>query len=157
MSIAMIPGSFDPITLGHINIIERAAKVFDEVVVAVMINSEKEYMFTMEQRKEFAIKACAHLSNVRVVSDSGMVVDLFNRIGASVIVKGVRNARDLEYEQMMAEYNRAKNPKAETMLLNCDNELSKISSTYVRECITEGKSLDGVAPQSIIPMLVRKK
>ena len=144
MRIALIPGSFDPITLGHVNIIERAAKMFDKVVVAVMINdsakydktlSSKQYMFTMEERLEIARLSVAHIENAEVISSRGMLIDLVDEISATAIVKGIRNSADLEYEMIHAKWNKAHNDRAETLFLPADESLTAVSSTKVRELI----------------------
>ena len=105
MRIAVIPGSFDPMTTGHINIIERASILFDKVFVAVMINDTKQYMFTREQRTEIARLSVAHLPNVEVIFDDGMLADLALRLDACAIVKGIRDYKDYQYEFDMAQYN----------------------------------------------------
>ena len=144
MRIALIPGSFDPITLGHINIIERAAKMFDKVYVAVMINdsakydktlSSKQYMFAMEDRLEIARLSVSHIENVEVISSCGMLIDLFDELNATAIVKGIRNSADLEYEMIHAKWNKAHNDRAETLFLPADESLTSVSSTEVRRAI----------------------
>ena len=144
MRIALIPGSFDPITLGHVNIIERAAKMFDKVVVAVMINdsakyheglSSKQYMFSMGERLEIARLSVSHIENVEVIASAGLLIDLFDEINATAIVKGVRNSADLEYEMIHAKWNKAHNNRAETLFLPADESLTSVSSTKVRELI----------------------
>lgn len=148
MRIALIPGSFDPITLGHVNIIERAAKMFDKVYVAVMINdsakydstlSSKQYMFTMEERLEIARLSVSHIENVEVIARTGMLIDLVDEIGATAIVKGIRNSADLEYEMIHAKWNKAHNDRAETLFLPADESLTAVSSTEVRRIIESGK------------------
>ena len=113
MRIALIPGSFDPITLGHVNIIERAARMFDKVYVAVMINdsakydsslSSKKYMFSMEERLELARLSVAHIDNAEAIARSGMLIDLCDELKVTCIVKGIRNAADLEYEMIHAKW-----------------------------------------------------
>ena len=148
MRIALIPGSFDPITLGHVNIIERAAKMFDKVYVAVMINdaakydsslSSKKYMFSMEERLEIARLSLAHIENVEVIARTGMLIDLFDELSATAIVKGIRNSADLEYEMIHAKWNKAHNQRAETLFLPADESLTSISSTEVRRIIESGE------------------
>lgn len=152
MSVALIPGSFDPITLGHVNVIERAAKMFDKVYVAVMINdaakydsslSSKKYMFSMEERLEIARLSLAHIENVEVIARTGMLIDLFDELSATAIVKGIRNSADLEYEMIHAKWNKAHNQRAETLFLPADESLTSISSTEVRRII-ESSELDGL-------------
>ena len=155
MRIAIVPGSFDPITNGHLDIIRRALTVADEVVVAVMNNDAKTYTFAMETRKELAELAVAALPQVRVVADSGMLVDLFDRLGADVIVKGVRNEVDRAYEVAMADYNLAHNPRAKTLLLEADESLSALSSTRVREALAKGECPCDLVPQAVADALVK--
>lgn len=154
MSIAIIPGSFDPMTLGHVDVVERAAKMFDEVVVAVMINPNKQYRFTVAEKIKLAECSCAHIPNARVISDGGMLIDLVDKTGACAIVKGVRTLKDFRYEQTMAYWNRAHNPKAETLYLPCDKSFARLSSTLVRRRLEERKSLDGLLSPSAIAKLV---
>lgn len=155
MKIALIPGSFDPITLGHVNIIERAAKMFDKVYVAVMINdsskydkslSSKQYMFTMEERLEIARLSVSHIENVEVIARRGMLIDLVDEINATAIVKGIRNAADLEYEMIHAKWNKEHNDRAETLFLPADKSLTAVSSTEARKRIESGEldRLEGV-------------
>lgn len=161
MNIALIPGSFDPITLGHVNIIERAATVFDKVYVAVMNNDSakyddnlksKSYMFKMEERLAVAKLSLSHVDNVEVIARSGMLIDLVDELGASAIVKGIRNAADLEYEMIHAKWNKAHNERAETLFLPADERLTSVSSTFVREKLVGGEyaALDGILAVSAI-------
>lgn len=145
---ALIPGSFDPITLGHVNIIERAAAKFDRVVVAVMNNdsakhdktlSSKTYTFEMRERVELVKLSTQHIDNVEVISSSGMLIDLFDEIGADVLVKGIRTPADLEYEMIHAKWNKAHNARVETLFLPADESLSTVSSTLVREYLKNGE------------------
>ena len=146
--IALIPGSFDPITMGHIDIIERAAARFDKVFVAVMNNdsakhdstlSSKNYTFDMEERLYFVRVSLAHIENVEVLSSSGMLIDLFDEVGADVIVKGVRNGEDLEYEMKHAKWNKEHNSRVETLFLPADERFSGVSSTMAKRLMEEGK------------------
>ena len=148
--IAIIPGSFDPITLGHINLVRRALEQYDEVVLAIMINPNKKYMFTMKQREQIAKSALSTLPHVRVISSDGMLWKLAEDIGACAIVKGYRNDKDLEYEREMAEFNLVHNPNAPTILLQSDDNLENISSTLVREKIINNESLDKLLPKEAI-------
>jgi pantetheine-phosphate adenylyltransferase len=150
MRIAVIPGSFDPMTTGHINIIERASLLFDKVFVAVMINDAKQYMFTREQRTEIARLSVEHLSNVEVIFDDGMLSDLALRLDACAIVKGIRDYKDYQYEFEMAQYNYKKNPKAQTVFLPCDVGAREISSTAVRERINKGKDISDIVSRNAI-------
>lgn len=148
--IAIVPGSFDPITFGHIDIIRRAVEQYDEVYVAVMINDQKNYLFTLSQRKKIAEAALKGIGRVQVISSDGMLWELAKRLDACAIVKGYRNEIDLSYEQRMAEYNHAHYPAAETVLLPSAEEYLHLSSTVVRERISERMSLQGYLPQRAI-------
>lgn len=159
MSTALIPGSYDPFTLGHLDIITRAAARFEHVVVAVMTNDMqkyvsnalvKNYMFTQDERALMAQAACAHLKNVEVISAGGMLIDLFDRVQADWIIKGVRSARDFEYEQKHALYNRAHNPRAETLYMPADPAFDGLSSTLVREKINREESLENLLPEAVL-------
>lgn len=148
--IAIVPGSFDPITNGHIDIVRRAAELYDKVYLAVMINPEKKYMFTLEQRKKIAEAAVLEIDKVEVISSEGYLWKLAEELDACAIVKGVRNSVDREYELRMAEYNSAHNPKAETVLLNTADGLAGVSSTLVREKIVKGEDISDYLPDSAI-------
>ena len=162
--VALIPGSFDPITLGHVNIIERAAKMSDKVYVSVMNNdsakhssvlSSKTYMFDMETRRELVRLSLSHIENVEVISSSGMLIDLFDELSADVIIKGIRTSADLEYEMIHARWNKEHNPRLETLFLPADESLASVSSTRVRELLNGGKydDLVGILADSAIEYL----
>jgi pantetheine-phosphate adenylyltransferase len=133
MATALFPGSFDPFTAGHEAIARRVAPLFDRLVVAVGVNSEKHYMFSIEERLERIRKALADLPQVEVTSYSGMTIDLCHRLGAQCIVRGIRTADDFEYEQLVASVNRAQDPSIETLLVMADADHRHISSTLERE------------------------
>ena len=136
MATALFPGSFDPFTAGHEAIARRVAPLFDRLVVAVGVNSEKHYMFSIEERLERIRKALADLPQVEVTSYSGMTIDLCHRLGAQCIVRGIRTADDFEYEQLVASVNRAQDPSIETLLVMADPDHIDISSTLEREKLT---------------------
>ncbi len=165
--IALIPGSFDPITLGHVNIIERAAKMSDKVYVAVMNNDSakhssvlqsKTYMFDMKTRLEIVRLSLAHIENVEVISSSGMLIDLFDELLADVIIKGIRSSADLEYELIHAKWNKEHNPRVETVFLPADEGLVSVSSTRVRELLIAEKydELRGILSDSAIEFIKNK-
>ena len=133
MATALFPGSFDPFTSGHEAIARRVAPLFDRLVVAVGINSEKQYMFSVEQRVERIKTLLADISNVEVTSYDSMTIDLCHRLGAQCIVRGIRTAADFEYEQLVASVNRAQDPSIETLLVMADADHINISSTLERE------------------------
>ena len=157
MMIAVVPGSFDPLTLGHRNVIERCAALFDRVVVGILINPDKCGTFTMEERKRIAQLTLADLPNVSVEIDGGYLTDFAEHVGASVIVKGVRTSVDFEYEQKMAYFNRARNPKIETMYLPADESLTTVSSTVVREKLLNGEDLSELLHPAVIAWLNNRK
>lgn len=137
--IAIIPGSFDPMTLGHLSFIIKASELFDEVIVAIMNNSSKNSFFTLLERKEIAEKTCMELENVKVITADGMLYDVAHAMGAKYIVKGVRNSVDFEYEQNMAKINRALAPDVQTIYLPADAAFEVVSSSLVREMLNNGK------------------
>ena len=155
--IAIVPGSFDPITNGHISIIKKAAESYDKVFVAVMINAAKEYMFTLEQRKAIAIACLDDMDNVEVISSDGWLWELAKSLGACAIVKGYRNQTDLEYELKMAEFNEARYPEGKTVLIKSEDDLIQLSSTVVRSRIMSGDSIGGLVPQRAIDEIQRIK
>lgn len=139
--LALFPGSFDPFTEGHEAILRRVLPLFDKVVVAVGVNSEKQYMFSVEERVariRLKLKDCP---TVEVTSYEGMTIDLCHKFGANVIVRGIRTAKDFEYEQTVAAVNRLQDPSIETLLLMADPEHIDISSTLEREKLIHQKQL----------------
>lgn len=147
--IAVYAGSFSPPTMGHLDIIRRAAGLFDEVVVAVLSQRAKRYQFSPEARLEMLREITQEIPNVRVIADEGLLVDVAHREGADVIVRGLRNASDLEFEMQMAEANR-KIGNMETVFIGCLPEYSMISSTIVRDCASHGAPIDAMVPREII-------
>lgn len=157
MKIAIVPGSFDPMTKGHINIIERASCLFDKVFVAVMINSTKEYMFSCEQRTEIARLSVSHLENVEVIFDDGMLADLAFRLDACAIVKGIRDDKDYVYEFEMAQFNARRNPRAQTVFLPCDEGAREISSTVVRTKLASGGDISDIVSDKALEYISQCK
>ena len=156
MSLAIVPGSFDPMTLGHLDLIREAASRYDEVVVAVMINDQKHYLFDMETRVEIARRTVGDISNVRVISDSGMLIDLFDRLSADAVCKGVRNEADYAYEMKMAEWNHAHNPRFRTELIESSGVHATLSSTEVRGMLDRGERPDGVIHPDALALVMKK-
>ena len=163
-TLALLPGSYDPLTLGQWDVISRAARVFDRVVVAVMNNDmqrydatvkSKEYLFTLEQRVSMATAACQTLGNVRVIGSCARLIDLFDELGADVIVKGIRNEADYQYEQQHALWNRAHNERAETMYLPADAAFAHVSSTLVRARLASGQGIDELVPPAVAEWIRR--
>ena len=156
MSLAIIPGSFDPMTMGHLDVVRYAAEHYDEVVVAVMVNPDKSYLFDTETRVQIAAKSVAEFANVRVIEDGGMLIDLFDRLGADTVCKGWRNETDLAYEERMAEWNRAHNPRFQTELIRSQGEFAHLSSTEVRRRLENNDDITGLVHSSAIPLILKK-
>ena len=156
MRIAVYPGSFDPMTNGHLDIIKRAAKTFDKVYVAILTNSAKKPCFSLKQRIDWLTRATAELGNVEVDSFSGLLVNYANQIGASIIIKGLRAVSDFEYEFQMALTNRALSPNIETMFLMTNGKYSYLSSSIVKEIAKLGGSLNGLVPDFMIEEIYEK-
>ena len=150
----LFPGSFDPITKGHMDIIRRAAQLFDRVTVGVFQNESKTYLFTPEERVAMAKAACAAFPNVDVILDFGFVADYCKKTGIPLLVRGVRGEEDLPFERMAADYNRARG--VETLLFFAEGDTATLSSTEVRQKIAEGKAADGLVPAEILPFLRKK-
>lgn len=134
--LALFPGSFDPFTAGHEAILRRMLPLFDKIVVAVGVNSEKQYMFSVEERLERIRTMLSDCPTVEVTSYTGMTIDLCHRLGAKVIIRGIRTAKDFEYEQTVAAVNRLQDPSIETLLVMADPDHINISSTLEREKLT---------------------
>ena len=157
MSIAICPGSFDPITLGHLNIIRRTAKIFDHVVVAVMHNASKPNpMFTVEEKVDMVRRAVSRYPNVSVDSSTGLLAEYARQYEGAVIVKGLRAASDFEYEFQMNLINKKINPALETMFLTASEKYTFLSSSVVREMAIYGADLSGLVPNEIIGDIQRK-
>lgn len=150
MKTALYPGSFDPITLGHLNIVRRAAAVFDKVVVCVMKNSEKSPMFTIEERMELARKVTARFSNVEVATTDMLLAEYAKRFDGAVIVKGLRALSDFDYEFQIALINKKMNPQLETMFLTASEKYTYLSSSVVKEMARYGADLSDFVPIEII-------
>ncbi len=148
MKIAICPGSFDPVTLGHLDIIERAAEIFDEVIVLVANNRSKKTLFTTEERIEL-IERCVNKSNVSVDTHSGLLVDYAKKKGAAAIVKGLRAMSDFEYEFQQALTNKSLYPECETVFLTAKGENMFLSSSMVKEVCALGGDISSFVPQAI--------
>lgn len=157
MRLAIVPGSFDPMTLGHLDLIRKVARKYDQVVVAVMQNAEKTYRFSPEERLKIAEETVLDLENVRVIFDGGMLIDLYDRLGACAVCKGWRNETDLAYEQSMAEWNRAHNPRFYTDLIEASPAYADYSSTRVRLAMEQNSDLSGMVHPRALAFCVNKK
>ena len=158
MKTAIYPGSFDPITLGHLNIIKRAAVCFDKLIVCVMVNSEKDNrgLFTPEERVELLKKATARFPNVEVDYSDGLLAAYAKRRRAHVVVKGLRAVSDFEQEVQMAVINRKLNPRLETMFLASSEKYTYLSSTIVKEMARYGANLGDFLPREIVEDVNRR-
>jgi len=149
MKRALFPGSFDPITLGHYDIIERGIHLFDEVIVAIGINSEKNYMFSLEERKRFITEAFKNEPKVKVTTYEGLTIDFCKTVGAQFILRGLRNPADFEFEKAIAHTNR-KLSKIETVFLLTAARTSFISSSIVRDVIRNHGDYTLLVPESVV-------
>ena len=156
MSIAVYPGSFDPITLGHLNIIRRAASIFDELLVCVMVNSEKNPLFTHEERVELIRRTVAKYPNVKTDMSGELLVEFMKRKGARVIIKGMRAVSDYEREFQIALVNRKLDPSIETLLMLSSEKYTYLSSSVVKEMARYGADLRTFVPKEIIDDVFRK-
>ncbi len=156
MRIAIYPGSFDPITNGHLDIIQRASRLYDKVVVGVLRNGGKNPVFDPEERVSMIREVTADMDNVEVDSFKGLLVDFAKEKNASVIVKGLRTTMDFEYEFQMALLNKALNPEYETMFMMTDSKYSYISSSMVKELAGFKGDLTGLVPAGIINKIQEK-
>lgn len=156
MKSAIYPGSFDPITLGHLNIIQRAANIFDKLIVCVMVNSEKHYLFTPQERVELIQRVTKDLPNVEVELSDKLLATYAEDRGASVIVKGLRANQDFEKEFQMALINRKLNPRLDTMFLTANHEYMFLSSSAAKEMARYGADLEDFLPKAIIDDVLNK-
>ena len=147
--IAVYPGSFDPITNGHIDIIRRSSRTFDKVYVAVLVNSSKTPLFSIEQRMEWIKKVTADLGNVEVDTFSGLLVDYMREKGAGIIIKGLRAVSDFEYEFQMALMNHKLSKDIETLFMMTSAKYQYLSSSIVKEVARHGGCLDGLVPDEM--------
>lgn len=156
MNIAVYPGSFDPITNGHLNIIERTSTIFDEVVVGILVNPDKNGLFSIEERVELIKRVTSHIPNVRVESFSGLLVDFMKNNNIKVIVKGLRAVSDFEYEFQMSLMNKKLNQDIETLFMMTSAEYSFLSSSSVKQVAAFGGCIKGLVPDEIIQDIVLK-
>ena len=151
MKIAIYPGSFDPITSGHLNIIRRASNIFDRLIVCVMVNAGKNPMFTLEERENLIRRVTEDLPNVEVDHSSELLAEYARRKGSCVILKGLRAGSDFENEFQMALINRKLNSELDTMFLTADSQYMYLSSSMVKELGSYGADLKDFLPMEIIP------
>ncbi len=153
---ALYPGTFDPITLGHMNIIEKASKLYDEVIVGVAAYTNKSNLMSLEERARLCRLSCAHLANVRVESFEGLVVDFARALGSPVMIRGMRAVSDFEYELSLALTNKKLNPDIETIFLVPSLKYMYLSSSMVRQIAELGGSLKDMVPECVQIALQQK-
>ncbi len=153
---AAYSGTFDPVTLGHLDIIERAAAMFPKLIVAVGYNVAKSPKFTVEERVALIEDVTRHLSNVQVVAFTGLVVNFAREHGVTVLVRGVRNVGDVDYERQMAVMNRDLYPALDTVFLAPSPQFEHLSSTLVRELAGLGAPVEKLVPPAVIPALLER-
>ncbi len=149
MAKACFCGTFDPLTKGHVDIIERASNIFDEVIVMISVNSEKVEQFSKEQRMRWIKQATSHLKNVRCAIQTGLVVDACKKEGAHVLIRGLRNAVDFQYEQNMEAMNHQMAPEIETIFLMSHPSHMYCSSSNVRELLRYGQDISHMVPECV--------
>ncbi|MGM9934448.1 pantetheine-phosphate adenylyltransferase [uncultured Clostridium sp.] len=150
MSVAVYPGSFDPITNGHIDIIKRGSKIFDKIIVGVLVNVDKKHLFEIDERVKLIKRVTNDIENVEVISFNGLLVDLLKEYNANVILKGLRNSTDFEYELQMAYINKELNSDIETLCMMSSPENLHISSSCVKQVAKFGGNIEGLVPKEIV-------
>ncbi|KHF40799.1 pantetheine-phosphate adenylyltransferase [Halalkalibacter okhensis] len=155
-SIAVCPGSFDPVTLGHLDIISRGASVFDKVIVAVLHNRNKQPMFTVEERVSLLCEATKDLENVEVDSFNGLLIDYVKEKKANAIIRGLRAVSDFEYEMQAASINKKLGPEIETFFMMTNNHYSYLSSSIVKEVAKYNADVSDIVPNVVAEALKKK-
>jgi pantetheine-phosphate adenylyltransferase len=153
---AIYPGSFDPVTFGHLDIIERSSKIVDELVIGVLNNSAKNSLFSLEERVSMIKEMTKQYSNVTVASFDGLLVDYMKEIGATINIRGLRAVTDFEYELQIAQTNRVQHPDMETIFLTTNLKYSYLSSTIVKEFASYGGDISKFVPETIISKIYDK-
>lgn len=156
MSIAIYPGSFDPVTYGHLDVIERASLITDRLIVAVLNNQAKNPLFTVEERVELLKRSVKHLKNVEVASFSGLTIDFAHLVGANVIVRGLRAVTDFEYELMLSQTNRKLAPDVDTIFLTTSLQYAYLSSSVVKEVAMFNGNISEFVPDFVEEQIKRK-
>lgn len=156
MKRAIYPGSFDPLTLGHLDMIERSAKIVDELVIGVLNNSAKNSLFSLDERVSMIKEMTESMPNVTVASFNGLLVDYMKEINATIIVRGLRAVTDFEYELQIAQTNHVENPEVETIFLTTSLQYSYLSSTIVKEFASYGGDISKFVPARFIDRIYDK-
>ena len=156
MKRAIYPGSFDPLTLGHLAMIERSAKIVDELVIGVLNNSAKNSLFSLDERVSMIKEMTESMPNVTVASFDGLLVDYMKEINATIIVRGLRAVTDFEYELQIAQTNHVENPEVETIFLTTSLQYSYLSSTIVKEFASYGGDISKFVPARFIDRIYEK-
>ncbi|ABP67377.1 pantetheine-phosphate adenylyltransferase [Caldicellulosiruptor changbaiensis] len=156
MKIGVYPGSFDPVTNGHLDIIERASKIFDKLIVAVLVNPNKTPVFDIDERVELLKETTEHLPNVEVKAFKGLLIDFMKQENAKVIVKGLRAVSDFEYEFQMALLNKKLEPSIETIFMMTNSKYSYLSSSMVKEVARFGGCIEDLVPEKIAKKVMKK-
>lgn len=154
--ICLFPGTFDPITLGHTDIIDRAIDLFDEIVVGIGTNSSKTPMFSLEQRMQWIKDIYAHTPKVKVLSYAGLTAKFCEEIGARFILRGIRGVVDFEYEKAIADVNRMMDNKLETVFLSCTPQYSTIASSLVRDVLKYGGDPKSLLPEQVLKHIINR-
>ncbi|MCB7128241.1 MAG: pantetheine-phosphate adenylyltransferase [Candidatus Brocadiales bacterium] len=156
MTEAVYPGTFDPLTFGHLDLIERGSKVFDEVIVAIGVNPHKEPLFSVEERKRMLTDHTRHLKNIQVDSFDGMLVDYLQRKDINIILRGIRTLSDFEYEFRMALTNRTVRKDVETVFIMTSEKYSFLNSTLIKDAVSLGGEVSAFIPQDVEKMLKKR-
>ena len=158
LHIAVYPGSFDPITLGHLNVMERASRLFDKLIVGVGINIEKNPLFSHEERQALISESTAHLKNIEIRTFSGLAVEFVRSCGARIMVRGVRPISDIQAELTMMMANRRLAPDIETLFMIADGELAHVSSSLIKQiaAVTQEHELERFLPRNVVTALRKK-
>lgn len=156
MKIGIYPGSFDPVTLGHLDIIERSSKLVDKLIIGVLMNSSKTPLFTDSERVELLYKATSHIKNIEIVSYQGLLVNFAKERQADVIIRGLRAVTDFEYELQLAQTNKKLYPEVETIFLATNVNYAYLSSSVVREIAKYGGDIKQFVPVSIVQSVYDK-
>lgn len=149
--IAVFPGTFDPVTIGHVDIVNRASELFDEIIIAIGVNTKKTTLFDLQVRKQWIQTAFANNPKVRIESYEGLTVDFCKKMGAKFLLRGLRNGTDFDYESHIAQLNKALWNEIETVFIMCDPAMSYVSSTLIRDLIIHKADYARYLPEGVTP------